>query len=98
MLVIVGYIIVIASVLGGFALAGGHIAALMQPLEFLMIGGAAAGMWLGGSDGHALSGLVLGLGVGWVLLRRLTRQREPWQQIALQSQAIRLQPRFFEEP
>ena len=50
MLVIVGYIIVIASVLGGFALAGGHIAALMQPLEFLMIGGAAAGAFLVGNS------------------------------------------------
>jgi len=71
--------------------------AYLLPLA-LGIGGAAAGMWLGGSDGHALSGLVVGLGGGWLLLRRLTRQREPWQQIALQSQAIRLQPRYFEEP
>ncbi len=49
MFVILGYVIVVASVLGGFALAGGHIAALMQPLELLMIGGAAAGAFLVGN-------------------------------------------------
>lgn len=46
MFVIIGYIAVLASVLGGFMLAGGHIAALLQPLEFLMIGGAAAGAFV----------------------------------------------------
>lgn len=43
MLVILGYLIVLGSVFGGFALAGGHLAALFQPLELLMIGGAAFG-------------------------------------------------------
>ena len=43
MLVIVGYVIVTLSVFGGFALAGGHVAALFQPVELLMIGGAAVG-------------------------------------------------------
>ena len=46
MFVIVGYLVVIGSVIGGFALAGGHLAALMQPLELLMIGGAALGAFL----------------------------------------------------
>ena len=41
MFVIVGYVVVLASVLGGFVMSGGHIAALLQPLEVLMIGGAA---------------------------------------------------------
>ena len=49
MLVIVGWILVIASVFGGFALAGGHLAALFQPVELLMIGGAAAGAFLVGN-------------------------------------------------
>lgn len=43
MLVIFGYIIVMGSVFGGFSMSGGHIAALFQPLELLMIGGAALG-------------------------------------------------------
>jgi chemotaxis protein MotA len=45
-LVIVGYLIVIASVFGGFALAGGHLASLLQPVELLMIGGAALGSFM----------------------------------------------------
>lgn len=49
MLVIVGYVIVCASVFGGFVLAGGHIASLFQPVELLMIGGAAAGAFLVGN-------------------------------------------------
>ncbi len=41
MLVIVGYIAIVAAVFGGFALAGGHLGSLVQPVELLMIGGAA---------------------------------------------------------
>ncbi len=36
----------LGSVFGGFALAGGHLAALFQPLELLMIGGAALGAFI----------------------------------------------------
>jgi chemotaxis protein MotA len=53
-LVIVGYIVVVLSVFGGFALAGGHLAALFQPLELLMIGGGAAGAFLVGNNGKAI--------------------------------------------
>ena len=54
MLVILGYIVVMASVFGGFALAGGHLAALFQPVELLMIGGAAAGAFLVGNTAKAI--------------------------------------------
>ncbi len=54
MLVIVGYIVVILSVFGGFALAGGHLAALLQPVELLMIGGAAVGAFLVGNNNKAI--------------------------------------------
>jgi len=53
-LVIVGYIVVLLSVFGGFALAGGHMGALFQPLELLMIGGGAAGAFLVGNNGKAI--------------------------------------------
>lgn len=46
MLVIVGYIIVIISVFGGYMLAGGHVVALFQPVELLMIGGAGLGAFV----------------------------------------------------
>lgn len=54
MLVIIGYIVVLASVFGGFALAGGHLAALLQPLELLMIGGGAAGAFFVGNNAKAI--------------------------------------------
>jgi chemotaxis protein MotA len=41
-------------VFGGFAMAGGHLAALLQPIELLMIGGAAAGAFLVGNSGKAI--------------------------------------------
>ncbi len=50
MLVIVGYIVVLVCVFGGFAMAGGHLAALFQPLELLMIGGGAMGAFLVGNN------------------------------------------------
>jgi len=53
-LVIVGYVIVCGAVFGGFAMGGGHLAALFQPLELLMIGGAAAGAALVGNNGKTL--------------------------------------------
>jgi chemotaxis protein MotA len=50
MLVIIGYVIVMASVFGGFALAGGHLGALLQPVEVLMIVGAAFGAFVCGNS------------------------------------------------
>ena len=54
MLVIAGYLVVMVCVFGGFAMAGGHLAALFQPLELLMIGGGAAGAFLVGNNGKAI--------------------------------------------
>ncbi|HAN54919.1 MAG TPA: flagellar motor stator protein MotA, partial [Betaproteobacteria bacterium] len=54
MLVIVGYVVVLASVFGGFALGGGHLASLLQPVELLMISGAAAGAFLVGNNAKSI--------------------------------------------
>lgn len=54
MLVIFGYVIVAASVFGGFALAGGHLHSLWQPVEVLMIAGAGFGAFLVGNTGATL--------------------------------------------
>ena len=54
MFVIIGYIIVCGSVFGGFAMAGGHLGALFQPIELLMIGGAALGAFLVGNTSKAI--------------------------------------------
>ena len=54
MLVIVGYVIIIISVFGGFALAGGHVASLWQPVEVLMIAGGAIGAFVVGNSNKAI--------------------------------------------
>ena len=49
MLVLVGYVIVIGSVLGGFAMAGGHLGSIYQPTEVVIIVGAALGAFIVGN-------------------------------------------------
>ncbi len=54
MLVLIGYAVVLGAVFGGFVLEGGHLAALVQPIELLMIGGAACGAFFVGNSGKAI--------------------------------------------
>lgn len=54
MLVILGYLVVLGSVFGGYALMGGHFGVLYQPLEVLIIGGAAVGAFIAGNDGKTI--------------------------------------------
>ncbi|MFD0669580.1 flagellar motor stator protein MotA [Ramlibacter sp. MAHUQ-53] len=48
MFVVAGYVVVIACVFGGYALAGGHFAVILKaaPVEMFIIGGAALGAFL----------------------------------------------------
>jgi chemotaxis protein MotA len=46
MLVIVGFVVVIVCVTGGYLIAGGELLVLNQPSEFIVIGGAALGSLL----------------------------------------------------
>ncbi|MBM7061220.1 flagellar motor stator protein MotA [Pseudomonas sp. UL073] len=48
---ILGIIVVFASVLGGYVLSHGQIAALIQPFEVMIIGGAALGAFLQANPG-----------------------------------------------
>ena len=54
MLVFLGYIVILGSVFGGFIISGGHIAAMLQPIELLMIGGAALGSFIVGNSKKAI--------------------------------------------
>jgi len=62
MLVIVGAVIVIASVIGGYAIPGGHLAVLFQPYEVMIIFGAATGAFIIGNTKTILAGAGKGLG------------------------------------
>ncbi|WED42147.1 flagellar motor stator protein MotA [Legionella cardiaca] len=57
MLILLGYLIILASVFGGFALAGGHLAAIIQPVEFLIIAGAAIGSLVVGNSLNVLKAI-----------------------------------------
>ena len=54
MLVILGYAVVLGSVFGGYGLMGGNFGALYQPLEVLIIGGAAVGAFIAGNDAKTI--------------------------------------------
>lgn len=60
MIVIVGIVIVIGAVLAGFAMAGGHVHALIHPSEIVTIGGAAVGALVASSPPRVLKDLVRG--------------------------------------
>ena len=62
MFVIVGYIVVFGCVFGGFALAGGHLASLFQPIELLMIGGAGLGAFIVSNTGKTIKATMKGFG------------------------------------
>ncbi len=57
MFVIIGYIIVFSSVIGGFIFAGGHVAALLQPAEFIIIVGAAVGAFITAHGGAPMKAI-----------------------------------------
>jgi chemotaxis protein MotA len=61
MTVIVGYIVILAAVVGGFILAGGHVGSLIQPVELIMIGGAAVGAFVVGNTGKVIKSVLRAL-------------------------------------
>ena len=56
MFFIIGFVVVTASVVGGYMGAGGHMAVQWQPLEFVIIFGAAIGAFVIGNPKTVLSG------------------------------------------
>jgi chemotaxis protein MotA len=54
MLPLIGYAMVLGAVFGGFAMAGGHLGALWQPVELVMIAGAALGAFFVGNSAKAM--------------------------------------------
>ncbi|MWN90928.1 flagellar motor stator protein MotA [Gilliamella sp. Pra-s65] len=62
MLIIIGYIVVIASALVGYVLSGGYLAVLFQPLELLIIGGAAIGAFIVSNEQKTIKATLKSLG------------------------------------
>jgi chemotaxis protein MotA len=61
MIVIVGCLVVVGGVLGGFMMAGGHVGALFHPSEVVTIGGAALGALILMSPKKVLIDLLKGM-------------------------------------
>jgi chemotaxis protein MotA len=61
MIVILGSIIVMGCVLGGFMLSGGHVGALIHPAEILTIGGASIGSMIVSAPQKVLKDLGRGI-------------------------------------
>ena len=61
MFAIIGTLVLVGSVFGGFALSGGHLAALAQPLELLMIGGAAIGVFIASNPLKVVKATIMAL-------------------------------------
>ncbi|MEW5770043.1 MAG: flagellar motor stator protein MotA [Pseudomonadota bacterium] len=61
MFVIIGWVVVMGSIFGGYALAGGHLGGLWQPLEVLMIAGGAIGAFVAANSMPAIKHTMGGL-------------------------------------
>jgi chemotaxis protein MotA len=61
MIVIVGFIVVLGAVLGGFTMAGGHVGALLHISELIVIGGAALGALIVMSPKKVILDIIKGL-------------------------------------
>ena len=55
---IIGYLIVTASVVGGYLLEGGKLGVLLQPVELLIIFGAAIGSLIAASSPHLIKAIL----------------------------------------
>jgi len=65
--IFLGYLVVGLAVIGSYVLMGGHLGALYQPFEFLLIGGCAVGAYIGGSNLDSVR--LLGRAIPWALRR-----------------------------
>ncbi|NCS66270.1 MAG: flagellar motor stator protein MotA [Hydrogenophilales bacterium CG03_land_8_20_14_0_80_62_28] len=61
MMVIIGWVLALAGIFGGYAAGGGHLAALMQPLEVVMIFGGAGGAFVAANTMHGVKHTLSGL-------------------------------------
>jgi len=58
MFIIIGYVLVVGAVLGGYAMEGGAFGVLLQPIELMIIAGAAVGAFVTGNSTKVLSATI----------------------------------------
>jgi len=74
MFAIVGILLVLGAVIGGFLMEKGHIAVLVQPAELLIIVGASVGTLLVANPLHIIKGIADGL-IGIIKGSRFNKER-----------------------
>ena len=74
MFVIIGIVVVIGAIVGGYLMEHGNIRVLIQPAELIIIGGAALGTVLIGNPLHTLKKIAIGV-LGVFSGSKFTRQR-----------------------
>lgn len=72
MFVIIGYVVIVGCVLGGFSIAGGHLGVLWQPVEVLIIVGAATGAFVASNSMSTIKSSIAG-GMGTLKGSRYTK-------------------------
>jgi chemotaxis protein MotA len=60
-LIIFGFLVVLVSVFGSYTALGGHLGALYQPFEFILIAGAAVGAYISSNSGKSVRMLLSAL-------------------------------------
>lgn len=90
MFVAIGILVLLVMVFGGFILAGGAMGPVLEalPIEFMIIGGAAAGATLIGNSMHAIK--LLGAGLGKVLKGPKYTEQDHIDAIALTSKLMKM--------
>lgn len=65
MLIFSGFLIVFLSVFGSYVALGGHLGALYQPFEFVLIAGAALGSYMAANSGKSTKLLIIAIPVAF---------------------------------
>lgn len=61
MFIIIGYLVLMFSIYGGYVLCGGHLALLFQPLLLLMVGGGGFGFFIIANNAHTIKQTLIAL-------------------------------------
>lgn len=85
MFVIIGYVIILGCVLGGFLMAGGHLGVLWQPVEVLIIVGSAFGSFLAS---NSLSTSKAAMAGGTATLKGSTYTKEYYMELLMSFNAL----------
>ena len=61
MFAIIGTLVVIGSIIGGYLMVGGHLAVLFQPAELVIIGGSGIGAFITSNNKETIAGAISGI-------------------------------------